>query len=111
MSRTEFKDATCTDAGNEEYWTCEICGKYFGDADGKTEILFADTVIPVKGHNPAPVWTSDEDGHWRACQNGCMTKLDYAEHTSQLVYEADATCTENGYTGDEICLYCDRALS
>lgn len=111
LRHTEFKDATCTDAGNEEYWACETCGKYFSDAEGKTGIFLADTVIPAKGHKPGSVWTSHEDGHWHTCQNGCMTKLDYDEHTPQLVDEADATCTQNGYTGDVACLYCDRTLS
>lgn len=50
MSRTEFKDATCTEAGNEEYWTCETCGKYFSDADGNTEMSVSDTVISAAGH-------------------------------------------------------------
>ncbi len=44
------KDSTCTAAGNIEYWTCEECGKYFSDAEGKTEIKFADTVIEAVDH-------------------------------------------------------------
>ena len=30
--------ATCTEPGNSAYWQCSSCNKYFGDADGKTEI-------------------------------------------------------------------------
>ena len=30
--------AGCTEAGNSAYWSCEACGKYFADAEGKTEI-------------------------------------------------------------------------
>ncbi len=40
--------ATCTEAGNIEYWTC-TCGKYFSDAEAETEITLADTVINA-GH-------------------------------------------------------------
>ena len=29
LTKTEAKDATCTEDGNKEYWTCEHCGKYF----------------------------------------------------------------------------------
>ena len=51
MVHTPKKDATCTADGNEEYWTCETCGKIFSDAEGKTEIKLSDTVIPATGHN------------------------------------------------------------
>ena len=49
MSKTEVKAATCTEAGNTEYWYCSACKKYFSDEDGKQEISFVDTVIPA-GH-------------------------------------------------------------
>ena len=51
MVHTPKKEATCTADGNEEYWTCETCGKIFSDAEGKTEIELSDTVIPATGHN------------------------------------------------------------
>ena len=51
MVHTPKKDATCTADGNEEYWTCETCGKIFSDAKGKTEIELSDTVISATGHN------------------------------------------------------------
>lgn len=51
MILTPQKDATCTEDGNAEYWTCKTCGKIFSDAAGKTEITLADTVIPVTNHN------------------------------------------------------------
>ena len=47
------KDPTCTVAGNIEYWTCKECGKYFSNAEGKTEIKLDDTVIAAKGHSYA----------------------------------------------------------
>lgn len=39
-------EATETEHGNIEYWTCNTCGKYFSDAQGKNEITPADTVDP-----------------------------------------------------------------
>lgn len=51
MILTPQKDATCTEEGNAEYWTCKTCGKIFSDAAGKTEITLADTVIPITNHN------------------------------------------------------------
>ena len=50
LTKTEEKDATCTADGNTAYWTCGECNKYFADADGKTEVKLADTVIKATGH-------------------------------------------------------------
>lgn len=38
--------ATETEHGNIEYWTCDVCEKYFNDVQGKNEITQADTVDP-----------------------------------------------------------------
>ena len=45
------KDATCTEYGNEEYWICENCGKYFGDANGDTEIAKDSWILNAIGHD------------------------------------------------------------
>ena len=49
--KTEEKLATCTEDGNIEYWYCDVCKKYFSDAEFKNEISFDKTVIPATGHN------------------------------------------------------------
>ena len=46
--------ATSRVNGNTEYWYCEDCGKYYADAEAKTEITQASTVIPATGRRPAP---------------------------------------------------------
>lgn len=49
------KAATCTEAGNEEYWECvdKDCGKYFSDSKAKNEITDKNSVkIAAKGHTP-----------------------------------------------------------
>lgn len=46
--------ATSRVNGNIEYWHCEGCGKYYADAEAKTEITQASTVIPATGRRPAP---------------------------------------------------------
>ena len=38
-------DATVTETGNDEYWQCTVCDKYFSDAAGTNEIKLDDTVI------------------------------------------------------------------
>ncbi len=51
LEKTEAKAATCTAAGNIEYWTCEVCGKIFSDAEGKNEISLKETVVTALGHD------------------------------------------------------------
>lgn len=46
--------ATSRVNGNTEYWYCEGCDKYFSDAEAKTEITQASTVIPATGRRPGP---------------------------------------------------------
>ena len=50
LMHTNGKTAICTEAGNIDYWYCNICGKYFSDAAGVKEIALADTVLPASGH-------------------------------------------------------------
>ncbi|MGN0005528.1 MAG: hypothetical protein ACI37Z_06125, partial [Candidatus Gastranaerophilaceae bacterium] len=54
LVKTEAKDATCTEGGNSEYWTCSDCGKMFSDADGATEIAEIPT-ISATGHSLSKV--------------------------------------------------------
>lgn len=61
LAKVAAKPATCTDDGCDEHWTCEACGKVFGDADGVEEIKLEDFVIPSIGH----VW--GEDGRCTVC--------------------------------------------
>lgn len=51
LTKTEAKAPTCTEVGNEAYWTCETCGKFFADAEGKVEITLDSTVLPALGHD------------------------------------------------------------
>ena len=51
LTKTEAKEPTCTEAGNSAYWTCILCGKYFSDGEGKTEIEKDSWVIPATGHD------------------------------------------------------------
>ena len=44
-------DATCTLAGNTEYWHCADCGKYFSNYTGATETTQAATVVSALGHD------------------------------------------------------------
>ena len=51
MTVTAAKAATCTEAGNSAYWTCETCKKYFSDSEGKTEINADSWIRQATGHD------------------------------------------------------------
>lgn len=44
------QDATCTQAGYEEYWICNKCGKMYKDADAKTKLEKVE-IEQALGHN------------------------------------------------------------
>lgn len=64
--------ATCTTAGNVAYWTCDVCGGYFADANANTSTTAEAVVIPALGH----------------------TGYDDATSTNKVT--VDPTCTEDG---------------
>ena len=63
LTHHALKDATCTEAGNIEYWQCSVCNKLFSDEAATKEITdAASLVIPAKGH------TFDNKGTCTVCQ-------------------------------------------
>ena len=66
MTATPAVDATCTKDGNEAYWYCSDCEKYFSDEVGATVIELEDTVVSKTGHtvvvDPAKQPTKTETG-------------------------------------------------
>ena len=54
--------ATCETAGVKAHWKCEVCGKLFSDAEGKTETTLEKLAIPATGHAYGePVWKWNDD--------------------------------------------------
>lgn len=76
LTKTDAKAASCTEAGNEAYWTCSGCGKYFSNENGTNEIEKDSWVLKTLGHD--------------------MTKTDAKE----------ATCTEDGNNEYYTCSRC-----
>ena len=66
LKKTETKAATCTATGNSAYWTCDVCGKFFSDENGETEITKNSWVIPTTRHD----W-SNHDGICTVCKTPC----------------------------------------
>lgn len=77
------RPATDTTAGNKAYWYCEVCDKYFSDAEGENEITLESIVIPI---------TPNSGGH---------------THTIESHEGKEATCTEAGWEAYETCKNCD----
>ena len=50
ITHVDAKEATCTEAGNNEYWHCEDCGGDFKDKDCTIPATYADIVIDATGH-------------------------------------------------------------
>ena len=62
LTHHELKAATCTEAGNIEYWQCSVCNKLFSDEATTKEFTdAASLVIPAKGH------TFDREGNCTVC--------------------------------------------
>ena len=81
LEKIQAKAPTCTEDGNSAYWYSAAFGKYFSDENGVNEITAESTVIPAKGHGESEVKGAKE-----------------------------ATCTEDGYTGDKVCKVCGEIL-
>ena len=60
LEKTEEHEATCTEDGNIEFWTCSECNKLFSDASGTEETTLEATVIPAKGHKWNTTYTTDK---------------------------------------------------
>ena len=62
LTHHALKAATCTEAGNIEYWQCSVCNKLFSDEATTKEITDATSlVIPAKGHK------FDREGNCTVC--------------------------------------------
>ena len=72
--------AACTENGVKAHWVCSVCGQLFSDAEGQNETTLEALTIPATGHK------------------------------TQLVGAKAATCTEDGYTGDEVCTVCGETV-
>ena len=125
------KEATCYNEGYTGDTYCRTCDREISKGHS----------IAKNAHNPASVWTIDETSHWKECQTvGCGNIIDKAAHSSgeatcvnkaicsvcKVEYGAvdpsnhkhtevrdakDATCCEQGYTGDTWCTDCNIKIS
>lgn len=87
----EAEDPACTEDGHAAYWICTICGKYFSDEAGETEITQDDITIAATGHDyQLEGWTWAEDCSTAAAAFACAND---ASHTETVT--AEITVTSN----------------
>lgn len=104
LVRVEAKMATCTEDGQEEYWKCSECGKFFDDKDAVTPID-SPKIIKATGHSYGePLrfeWTKAEDGisYSKVMAVFCCERdsvLLSEQCTIELSNETPATCIKKG---------------
>ena len=102
LVKTEAKPATCTDKGNQAYWYCDGCKKYFADDKGMTETTLEKQEIPATGHSwGEPVWSWSADG--KKCTVTFTCTKDQSHTASPTVkitsaVKTPATCQAKGVT-------------
>lgn len=100
LTKTAAKAPTCLEPGNNEYYTCSVCGKVFKDAAGTTETtVAAETLAKSTTHSVVKgEYATSATEHWQICKV-CGTVVGKAAHKFG---EADAngrkTCADCGYT-------------
>ena len=130
MTKTDAKAATCTEDGNNEYYTCSACGKVFKDADGKTVTTVEAEKIAATGHTmtktDAKAATCTEDGniaywHCSVCnkyfsdENGTneialVDTVVKAHHTMTKTDAKEPTCTAEGNNAYYTCSVCSKVF-
>ena len=74
MTKTEATDPTCTEPGNNAYYTCETCHKVYKDEAGKQETTVQGEFLPALGHDMerteavAPTHTSTGSNAYYTCK-------------------------------------------
>ena len=132
LVKTDRKEATCTEEGNIEYYTCSVCDKLFADEEATTEITLEDTVIIAKGHSLVKTdrkeATCTEEGNIEYYTCSVCDKLFADEkatteitlddtviiakgHSLVKTDRKEATCTEEGNIDYYTCSVCDKLFA
>ena len=115
LTKTEAKAPTCTGAGNEAYWTCGTCGKYFSDASGNTEVAKDSWMLGPIGHDwMDAVYTWSDDGSTCTATRTCKHDSTHTETSKATVTAAQTkapTCTQMGETTYTAAFEADWAMT
>ena len=124
LTKTDAKAATCTEAGNIEYWTCTKCGRVYSDAEGVNEVNSEETVIHALGHSWSTEYTVDKEAtctaegiesiHCTVCGESdpsTARAIPKAEHAyGDWTVAKKATCTESG-SREKVCANCGDKIT
>lgn len=122
FSLTTAKAATCTAAGNNAYYTCDNCGKFFSFEDGTQEIQKNSWVIDALGHawgewKETKAATETEEGkNTRICsrcgdsETSTIPKLSHVHELTAHPAKA-ATTTSEGNSAYWSCDGCGKYFS
>lgn len=114
LTKTDAKAATCTEAGNEAYWTCSGCGKYFSDENGINEIEKDSWVLKTLGHDmtktdaKAATCTEDGNNEYYTCSRcGGVFKDEAGTQATTVVTETLKKLGHDWSNKNGICARCD----
>ena len=131
QTKTPAKAATCTEPGNNEYWTCSVCKKVF-KADKTTETTVAAETLAALGHKltetPAVTPTCAAGGNNEYWTCSVCHKVFKADKTTETTVAAEklakdpanhtggteqrgavaASCMTAGRTDDTYCKGCGK---
>ena len=111
------KAPTCLEAGNVEYWTCEVCNKNF-TGTGTNSVEITDVTTPALGHDwvedgKTDSTCSDKGNQHYTCSRCDAVKdevIDPTGHTPETIAAKTPTCTETGLTEGSKCSVCDAII-
>ena len=131
MVKTEAVAPTCTEAGNNAYYTCKTCRKVFKDQQGKQETTVKAETIPALGHTMvktevvAPTCTESGNNAYYTCktcrkvfedemgQEETTVKdetLAALGHTMTKTAAVAPSCTESGNNAYFTCSTCHKVF-
>ena len=130
LNKTNAKAATCTDAGNIEYYTCSGCKKKFKNANGTDEVQNVE--IAALGHSAGKYVakvepTCNKNGrlaYYECANEGCKVKFADEQATIKLtnltipkahtslveIPGFEATCTHVGLSTGQKCTACNVVI-
>ena len=119
LTKTEAKEASCTEDGNIEFWTCSKCGRVYSDSEGVNEVNPEETIIHATGHKWNTEYTVDKEAtcteegseslHCSVCgvsDENTVRVIPATGHTyGDWTVTKEATCTEAG-SKEKVCVSC-----
>lgn len=129
LTKVEAVAATCTEGGNNEYYTCSVCKKVF-KADKTTETTVADETLAALGHKltktDAKAATCTEPGNNEYWTCSACKKVFKADKTTETTVAAEtlaalghkmtktpakaATCVAEGNNEYYTCSVCNKVF-